>query len=285
MNFKPILLITILLIAACDQKQKELPAQAEESTEQQAQSKALATVNGEAITQDDIDFMITRTFSGSEQLFFNDEMQAKVLDSLIASKAMQQKMRTTLSEERLSDIKNRTKAFEEELFVKEYLTEFATPEPVSSKMVQDYYQQYPEEFGGGESREFEMLATSAKPDEDKRDAILKEVQSLKDNTNWLAYSNNNELGLVHKNATMQPGLFAPALERAISRTNPGDVSDIVFIKGAPHLVRVKKVNTLPAKPLSEVSAQIRKKLAALQLKKAVKSASANAISEATVVRK
>jgi len=128
MNFKPILLIT--------------------STEQQAQSKALATVNGEAITQDDIDFMITRTFSGSEQLFFNDEMQAKILDSLI----------------RLSDIKNRTKAFEEELFVKEYLTEFATPEPVSSKMVQDYYQQYPEEFGGGESREFEMLATSAKPD-------------------------------------------------------------------------------------------------------------------------
>jgi hypothetical protein len=64
-------------------------------------------------------------------------MQAKVLESLIASKAMQQKMRATLSEGKLADIKNRAMAFEEELYVKEYLTEFATPAPVSSKMVQD----------------------------------------------------------------------------------------------------------------------------------------------------
>lgn len=281
MKFKSAFLVSCLLLTACEPQKENVTIE----VEQELQSDVLATVNGDAITQDDIDFMIERTFSGSEQLFFNDEMQAKVLDSLIASKAMQQKMQATLSEDRLADIKNRTRAFAEELYVKEYLTEYATPEPVSSKMVQDYYQQYPEEFGGGESRVFEMLATTSKPSEDKRDAILAASRTLKSNSNWLAYSNNNDLDLVHKNATMQPGLFAQALERAIKTTEVGEASEIVFIKGVPHMVRVLSVKELPAQSLSRVSAQIRKKLAALQLKKAVKSASETAISEATVERK
>ncbi|MFQ3247453.1 MAG: hypothetical protein ACI9SP_004110 [Arenicella sp.] len=284
MKIKSILLAFCLLLVACEQATIELKGEPEVSTEQEDQSEVLAKVNGEPITQDDIDFMIQRTFSGSEQLFFNEEMQGKVLESLIASKAMQQKMRATLSEDRLADIKSRTMAFEEELYVKEYLTEFATPEPVSSKMVQDYYQQYPEEFGGGDSIAFEMLATTTKPSADQRDAILAQARVIKDSADWSAFANDNELGLVYKNVVLQSGLLAPELERAVKNTKVGETSDIVLIKGVPHAVRVTSVTTLPAKPLSAVSAQIRKKLAALQLKKSVKAASEAAISEAKVER-
>jgi hypothetical protein len=284
MKIKSILLAFCLLLVACEQATIELKGEPEVSTEQEDQSEVLAKVNGEPITQDDIDFMIQRTFSGSEQLFFNEEMQGKVLESLIASKAMQQKMRATLSEDRLADIKSRTMAFEEELYVKEYLTEFATPEPVSSKMVQDYYQQYPEEFGGGDSIAFEMLATTTKPSADQRDAILAQARVIKDSADWSAFANDNELGLVYKNVVLQSGLLAPELERAVKNTKVGETSDMVLIKGVPHAVRVTSVTTLPAKPLSAVSAQIRKKLAALQLKKSVKAASEAAISEAKVER-
>jgi hypothetical protein len=284
MKIKSILLAFCLLLVACEQATIELKGEPEVSTEQEDQSEVLAKVNGEPITQDDIDFMIQRTFSGSEQLFFNEEMQGKVLESLIASKAMQQKMRATLSEDRLADIKSRTMAFEEELYVKEYLTEFATPEPVSSKMVQDYYQQYPEEFGGGDSIAFEMLATTTKPSADQRDVILAQARVIKDSADWSAFANDNELGLVYKNVVLQSGLLAPELERAVKNTKVGETSDMVLIKGVPHAVRVTSVTTLPAKPLSAVSAQIRKKLAALQLKKSVKAASEAAISEAKVER-
>jgi hypothetical protein len=129
-----------------------------------------------------------------------------------------------------------------------------------------------------------MLATTAKPSADQRDTILARAQVIKDSVDWSAFGKANDLGLVYKNVVLQPGLLAPALERAVKNTKVGETSDIVLIKGVPHAVRITSVTKLPAKPLSEVSAQIRKKLAALQLKKSVKAASEAAISEAKVER-
>ena len=78
-----------LVLTACEQS-SEPKDDANEQSQQSSESTAdvLASVNGEAITQNDIDFMIERTFSGAEQLFFDQKMQDKVLDSLIASTAM-----------------------------------------------------------------------------------------------------------------------------------------------------------------------------------------------------
>lgn len=277
-------LLSALLLAACGQQKSG--EQSKEAVDDPAESSpVLATVNGEAITQADVDFMISRTFSGAEQMLMDESLQAKVLDSLIASSAMRQKMLTDLPEDTLQDIESRTKAFREELLVKEYLVQHATPQPVSSKMVQEYYTQYPEEFGGGETRSFEMLATAQKPDEATRDKILDLAASLKGNANWPAFGANNAVGLNYKKAQMQPGLFEPALENAIKSTPQGEVSEVAIVNGRPHIVRVLSVEKLPAKPLVEVSGEIRKKLAALQLKKAVKAASDTATSEATVVKK
>lgn len=277
-------LLLMLSLAACNQAPSN-PESSLDSPEQQDVSAVLATVNGEAITQNDVEFMINRTFSGADQLFFDDTMQGKVLDSLIASKAMKQSMASSLDADTLLDIQKRTDAFNEELFVKEYLVQHATPQPVSSAMVNDYYERYPEEFGGGESRVFEMLSTANTPNETQRDAILNAVATLKTNSDWAAYAANNELGLVHKKATMRPGLFNSNIENAVKLAALNSASDVVLVNGIPHLIRVLKVSTLPPKPLNEVSAQIRKKLAALQLKKAVKEASATAIANASVTKK
>lgn len=273
---------TLLLLSACNKETNTADSHNAESTSKTGE--VMATVNGEPITQADIDFMINRTFSGSEQLFFDDAMQAKVLDSLIASKAMQQKMLTTLSRDELKDIDNRARAYQEELYLKAYLQQFATPEPVSSKMVQEYYEQYPEEFGGGELRVFEMLSTNTKPSETQRDAILSAVDDIKASTDWRTFASSGNLGLNYKRATMAPNLFDASIERAVRLLGTGESSDAVFIKGVPHIFRVLEIQDLPTRPLSEVSAAIRKKLAAMQLKKAVKAASDEAISQADVRR-
>lgn len=279
-----ITLICTLMLAACSQQKSG--EQNKETIDQPVESSpVLATVNGEQITQADVNFMISRTFSGAEQMLMDESLQAKVLDSLIASSAMRQKMLAELPEDTLLDIENRTKAFREELLVKEYLVQHATPQPVSSKMVQEYYTQYPEEFGGGETRSFEMLAVAQKPDEATRDKILSLATTLKNNSDWAAFAASNTVGLSYKKAQMQPGLFEPALENAIKGTAQGQVSEVAIVNGKPHIVRVLSVEKLPAKPLAEVSGDIRKKLAALQLKKAVKAASETATSEATVVKK
>lgn len=274
--------VALLTLVACSQE----PSTTEPAAQDNAvdSSPVLALVNGQTITQDDVDFMIRRTFSGAEQLFFDDKMQAKVLDSLIASMAMKQKMQSSLGQDSLDDIHNRANAFKEELFVKEYLVQHATPVPVSTTMVKDYYEQYPEEFGGGESRVFEMLSTSKTPSESNRDAIIKLTQAIQDNDNWAAFGASNTVGLNHKKATMRPGLFNASIEGTVKNTLLKQASNVIFVKGVPHFIRVLEVKALAPKPLNQVSGQIRKKLAALQLKKAVKNASATAIADADVVR-
>lgn len=280
----PLLVAAIHMLVGCNPLSTENSDKAN-NTNGPSSSSVLATVNGEAITQDDVDFMISRTFSGSEQLFFDERMQSKVLDSLVASAAMRQKILSTLSDEELHDIEQRTKAYRDELFIKEYLSQYASPEPVSAQMVNDYYKQYPEEFGGGESRVFEVIATSNKPTERQRDQILAAAPTIQNSVNWLEFVDKSDLGLQYKKTTMQPGLFDAALENAVKSAKLDKASNVVFIKGMPHFVRVLEINPLPAKPLNQVSAQIRKKLAASQLKKAVKSASETATKAAAVIKK
>ncbi len=253
-----------------------------------ATAQVLATVNGEPITQVDVDFMISRTFSGAEQLFFDEKMQAKVLESLVASTAMRQAMVSELSADQLKEIENKAKAYKEELFVKEYLVKNAAPEPVSTQMVKEYYDQYPEEFGGGVSKVFEMLATPSKSTDEARNQFLIAAKELGGDKNtsgdksWQAVAKQNANSVVYSRSTSRPGLLAPKLASVLSGLSAGEASEVVMVDGSPHLIRVLEQKKLAAQPLNTVSAEIRKKLAAIQLKKAVKKASNQVIKQAAV---
>jgi len=242
-----------LVLTACEQS-SESKDDANQQSQQSSESTAdvLASVNGEAITQDDIDFMIERTFSGAEQLFFDQKMQDKVLDSLIASTAMRQQMKASLSDAELKAIADKTRAYQDELFVKEYLVQHASPTPVSTELVKQYYQDYPEEFGGGESRLFEMLLGSEKLSDQQRQELLDSASSIRTSSNWpqVAATNNQ---LEYKKATLQPGLFSRKIELEVNALTKGQTSSIIFIDGKPHVFRVLMVNTIAPKPLSEVT--------------------------------
>jgi len=274
MNIRTSLLLPVIfIVSACNQA----------SVESEPLAAAIATVNGDAITQEDVDFMIQRTFSDPENALKSKETRENVLQSLIASKAMQQAMLKTLPAEKINFIENQTQSYREELFVKEYLLNSAKPKPISTKSVQSYYERHIEEFGGGERTTIELLKTANKPNESQRNSILSIVSQLKANSDWAEFAQSNpELGLLHYRSVVQPGLFDKSIEQSIKFLKEGDLSEIIFVNQVPHLIKVIDKQEITAKPLASVSASIRKKLAAIELKKAIKKASEDVVKQANV---
>jgi parvulin-like peptidyl-prolyl isomerase len=241
----------------------------------QKNSPVAATVNGEAITEADIDFMIERTFKQQELVSIDETLRQKVLESLISSRAMQQSIKKEMDTDDQDRIARSVKAYEEELFVKEYLQKHVTPEPVTAEMVQQYYDQHPEQFGSEEVRDFELLKAPNVLDDKQRDKLLKQVPTIRLSQNWSASSKSwqQELGLQYLQGRSKAGLLDKTTEQTLQRLKKGETSDVFYVEGQLHLVRVNNITTTSAKPIAEVSGEIRKKLAPLMLRNAVKKVS------------
>ncbi|MGS2716805.1 peptidylprolyl isomerase [Eionea flava] len=245
----------------------------------------LVKVNGETITESDVDFLLRAEFSQASQIDNDAKVRDKVLKSLIASSAMRQLMEQTLATNQLERIEQKVAFHREELLVKEFLLEHAVPAPISSEMVQNYYYSHQDEFGGGKAKIFELLKAGEKLSEGQRDELLNNrVQIIKAAKNWRDEVNSNAVfsGLLYQQGTMRPGLLNATLENTLKNLDKGRTSDVVFIKGRPNILRVIDVKTLTPAPLAEVSHTIRKKLTAMQLKKAVKKASEKAVKETNI---
>ena len=241
----------------------------------------LATVYGKAITEADVDFVINRTFSAIDQAQDTNELRYKVLQSLIASRAMSHHITHNADEDVLTDIDAKTAAYREELYVKEYLEKYATPEPVSTQMVVDYYQNNLPLFGAKTVKTFELLSTKNDASVEEKNQFINVAIELNKVTDWSEYSNQHSLE--YKQLNFREGLLTPALENALQQLGEGDVSNVIVTSGTPTLLRVIRVNEISARPLAEVSADIRQRLAPLQIKKAVKAATENIMNTANVV--
>jgi hypothetical protein len=247
----------------------------------------LATVNGEVITEDDILSIVSNSFAQPAAVLNDTAIREKILNSLIASKAMMQLAKNDMSPEKLTAINKKSQRYKEELFVKEYLIKHANPEPVSTKMVSEYYRNNLAEFGKANLKTVEILKKLIKPSEAERDLLLASVAEVKQVDDWKSYAeaNSKGLGLTYLQTKTYPGLLEPQVESVVNKLKVGEVSEVIFANGIPIIVRVANQLIAPPKPLAEVSADIRKKLAPLQLKKAVKKASEEATKEAEVIIK
>lgn len=273
--------VLFLTTVSCTESPKETVL------EDSATSRVLATVNGEAITESMVEQMITRTLSNVSAISRADQEQLnkKVLESLISSRAMMQIMKKELATEELNDIKNMARAYEEELYVKAYLQQYADPEPVSSTMVREYYEQHPEEFGGATRRSFELLVAPTNLDVETQDALVANLAQIRSEKNWaenkVVWFEKYKLQL--QVGTSHPGLLDSALVSALSKLEENETSNTVYLDGQLHIIRLTGVQTTPAKNLFEVSANIRKKLSPLVVRKAVKAASETARAQAEIV--
>lgn len=247
-------------------------------------SKVVATVDGEKITQDDVDFLLQKLMSGAPSAEADSILQKKIIDSLIASRAMKIKVKAQLSEEELKDIAQASKNFEEELYVKAYLQKNITPEPVTEAMVKAYYEQNPEQFGAHVNQSFELLKLDASASEEVRNNLLAHVAEVKADKDWgfkkALYE--KRFRLIYQEGNNLPGLLNQKLSVAISKLGEKQTSNLLSLDDGLYLVRVVKVESLGPKALSLVSSSIRKTLAAKQLKSAVKKATEESLTGLSV---
>lgn len=242
------------------------------------QAVVLAKVNGEAITEEDLAYSLDRTFNQMDMLSFTDELRQKVLDSLIASRAMKQLAIKELSADQIERIENLTRAYQEELYVKEYLQAHISPTPVTPEMVKKYYDENPEEFGSTDIRDYEVLIAPANISDAMRDDLLQEIQAIRQVSDWSASADKwgEKWGLQHQKGRSQKGLLNKILDQQINSLAKNDTSNAFYIDGQLHLVRVTNLVKTPPKSLAEVSGDIRQRLAPLMLREAVKQASDDA---------
>lgn len=268
------ILISILVIG-CDKKADE------KNTKEQA---VLAIVDGDAITAADVSFMVERMLQGQGAVQVDEAFQKKILDSLIASRAMKQQVKSHLSEDEIGKITQAAKTYEEELYVKAYLQQFVIPEPVTPEMVQQYYDKHADEFGGEIIRDFEMLRLPAAIGETQRQQLLAAITEISAMPSWeLKHKEWQEnYGLQYQQGRSQSGLLHLALDQAISRLGKGETSDVIYIDDELYVVRVTHLSNAALKPLPEVSADIRNRLAARVLRDAVQKASDTAKEKAKI---
>lgn len=275
-------LLMFLLTAGCSEKESQ--SQQEQKPQNQTNttnSVVLATVYGEPITEEDVDFTIARTFSTVDQLQGAEKLRHKVLQSLIAAKAMVHHVKQEADKDLLANIDSQVAAYKEELYVKEYLTQYAIPQPVTPEMVLEYYNNNPSLFGAKIVKTFELLSTTKGVNEQQANIFIDSAHSLKETSDWKTYSKDNNLE--YKQSIQRQGLLEPVLNNALDQLENGETSNIIVSDGVPTLLRVININKVKAKPLAEVSHAIRQRLAPIQIKKSVKAATEELIKKADVV--
>lgn len=269
----------LLSLSGCGSKDQQ-----QEQSIQRDQSPVVAQVNDETITQADVDFMLERMLKGQALVQADDALRQKILDSLIASRAMKIQVESSLAAEEKESIIRSVKAYEEELYVKQYLSDHVVPEPVTVEMVQAYYDKHPEEFGGEAVRDFQMLVLNNAKDQQARDKFLVAVPEIKATKDWMATKKQwaQLYGVQYQEGRARPGLLDASLDQAISSLAAAQTSDLVYINDQIYLVKVTNITRLAPKPLSDVSADIRKQLAAQQLRSAVKTASEDVLKKVQI---
>lgn len=263
----------------------------EESSQQALQevpvepSATLVTVDGSPISRAQLELTIERTLGDSAPLFANEEVERKILDSLVSSRAMALLAERELDASEKQQLDLKAQAYREELLVRHYLQEHATPEPVSTEMVADYYNRHPEEFGGGVEKSFEIIASTTELDERQRSELITLLSGSethgKDWQALVAAWRSAGRPLEYRQSKLRPDMLDQPLRSLVEPTAVGAIAPL-YTNGQLLLVRVIGEQKLPAKSLAEVSGAIREKLAPQALKKAVKELSSQAIQQVKV---
>lgn len=278
-HFFLICMAAIMFLSGCsDKKQSQLPGD----------SEVLVTVNGSVITRYDLDLSIKSLLGASGIQKLDEAGRKKVLESLVMSRAIAMASEKEAKAEELADLARKSEAYHEQLLVRKYLAKHAPPRPVTQEMVREHYETHPEEFGGKKERTYEMITCKRPLKSEERDALLKKMQNpgdKKDWNKWVQELQKDGFPLAYRRGVVVEGVLHPQLLKMMKSLKKGESSPLTFIKDLSYLVRIVDEKKKTTRPLKEVSGQIRKMLAPVQLKKAVEQVSQEVLQKAEVVYK
>jgi hypothetical protein len=274
-----------LLVTGCGSSDKPAPQATAPQAVAAEHRDVLARVNGQPLHALDLEVAITNMLGAEQGAMIDERVRQKVLQSLVMNSSMAQAAQTELSADEMAWIEAKTKAYRDQLLAKEYLRQHSAPEPVTQEMVRAYYEEHPERFGGKLERVYELLLETEKPDASQRDAIMQRLSDGAQHNDWKAYA--AELVAQGYSVQFRTGkeneqLLHPGLLGLIRPLRKGQVSQVTYLGGKAHIARIVSEARTPARPLQDVSTEIRKMLAPLQMKKAVQEISEQVLSAARV---
>jgi len=246
----------------------------------------LARVNGEKITQYDLDQNISSMFSKENIDKIGSEECEKIVESLIRSKAISQAYENEMTPEQKAVLEKEVNAYREQLMVKKYLVQHTVPQPVTEKMIQSYYDNHPEEFSGKKIYTYEMIASQEKVSIRKRDKMLTIFKKAADKNDWQAWTKElqtKDIAVFYRKADVTDALHSKLKEIVSSLSIDGD-AHLTFLQNKMYLLRVINIKHLAQKPLEEVEVQIRKMLVPVQIKKSIQKVMNQILSNAAIER-
>lgn len=260
----------VVIVTGCDKKTVK-----QEQVVTSEEGAPIAVVNGESIHQRHIDVSMTKNFTQVEQLVMNDAVQEKILQSLVASRALADMASKHLEADVKANINIQTQLYREELLLRAYLEAFTSSEPVSDKQVLDYYQKNLALFGQVDLYRAKWLLVDENIPAKDLPNVLKSHHR-----DWASLAKERYIEFSEQNLALDT--LSPALAIVLKQTKVGEVSNAVSENGQTHLFFLQEAIVQPAKPLVQVSSDIRKKLAGGKIRKQLKALTEKALSESAV---
>ncbi len=263
---------SVVLAAGCS-RESAAPSAVDEATV----SDALAWVNDTPVTDADIDRALRKTL-GRDVLSGDALPDRKMaLESLIISRAIAQRSAQDLSGEEQRDLQGELQDFKEQWLVKRYLKHHARPPALTEAQIETYYNEHPEQFGGGEVTTYELLSPGAKVAEPSRSRVLGLLDAARQQADWAQYAQQirgtGQAMRYSREVHRAGGTLDARLVQVLAQLQPGQVSATTYIDGLPYKIRAVSREQMTPQPLQKVRAQVRRALLPGQIKQAIDAAS------------
>jgi len=272
MNKYTLLLCCAISLSGCSKVSDE----AKENAVEQPPQDIVAKVGKHVITESDLDAMVIRTVGEFGAYQLGEQGRQKVLESMVLAKVMATAQQAAMNEYELAEMARAVTTYREELLTKGYLKANIVAQPVTVDMVSSYYQANLEKFGAKTVKTFEVIKGNVKLKGPARKKMLAAIAEAAKSNDWKAYAGELKrrgLAIEHATGTVVKGTLKSSIDKVIHTLTPQQTSGMHFINGLPVIARVISEQYVQPKPLSAVSATIRKSLAPLQMRKAIKLAS------------
>lgn len=232
-------------------------------------NKIVAKVNNTVITKNQLDYTMTRLLPKRLDENVKKKLSEKVLSSLIDSRLMATIEEAKLDEQERQLINIKMEAYREDLLVKKYITENITPQPVTQESIYQYYLKHLKDFGEKIEKTYEIIQSETVLKETERAELLSKLSNISAVDDWSSwYENNKKLSLSYRKITSTIGLLEEPLRGLIEATGVGETSPLLNEKSLT-VVRVEKINKIPAKSFERVSGNIRRLMAPQALKASI----------------
>ncbi len=274
---RSLVVVGLLVLVACSQDVSELATDPD---------PVIARVNGEVLRASDLEAVRNRTLGTMEALVTDDDaLDARLLTSLAASRVMARKAESRMSDQEIRTLDAQTAAWREEQLVKRYLADVIIPEPVNDDEVTRYYNAHPERFGGGARYTFDSLRGEFSDDIALRDVLIDVLNQARQEGDWagLAVRHHQQgLPLMYQQNLVDNQHSDKRLLAQLRSMEEGEVSSLMSARGEVSVLRLVQVEILPPRPLMAVRNDIRRTLAPVKLRDAVREAMEDAMADVQV---